>query len=339
MRMRKLDIRSIRSPSLIRVKLIELNALPQSSPVCGLIKVYEMERIAQSYGIIPPNVFYDVFMQQGTQKQISESDQLLSKRQPGRKALGKLRGPRKNASHPLPPPYSSPFASVETLHSVLSRPLTSAPSSVFHSQFAPPLWNQTSFAQQLQHLSSPQNLLLPAEATRVSAAGEDEGAQLSTTGAGEEDALVISIPRTLTQFPLPPLAPMPTVPPAQMITVTMQDTHPNPTYLKNNLVFQGSVLQNLAKKISQKTKKLGTASTNRKCPSCHKINTAMKKRCQFCGEFLIGRPCPKCGTLNHNRTKDCFRCNCPIVSPWERNGMCGNPALPPVCDYISLVVI
>ena len=62
MRMRKLDIRSIRAPSGVRLKLIELNALPQTSPVCGLIRISEVERLAKSYGVIPPDVFYDVFL-------------------------------------------------------------------------------------------------------------------------------------------------------------------------------------------------------------------------------------------------------------------------------------
>lgn len=42
MRMRKLHVRSIRAAPVVRVKLIELGALPSHSPVCGLILVSEV---------------------------------------------------------------------------------------------------------------------------------------------------------------------------------------------------------------------------------------------------------------------------------------------------------
>ena len=50
----------------------------------------------------------------------------------------------------------------------------------------------------------------------------------------------------------------------------------------------------------------------RRCPKCHYVNAPSKKRCQRCGEFMVGRHCPECGTLNHNRTRECFRCNATI---------------------------
>ena len=56
-RMRKLDIRSIRAPPAVRLKLIELNALPPNCPVCGLVKVSEVEHLAKSYGVVLPAVF------------------------------------------------------------------------------------------------------------------------------------------------------------------------------------------------------------------------------------------------------------------------------------------
>ena len=67
MRMRKLDIRSNRAPSSVRMKLVELGALPTHCPVCGLITVRETERLAKSYGIEPPAVFYETFLLQGSQ--------------------------------------------------------------------------------------------------------------------------------------------------------------------------------------------------------------------------------------------------------------------------------
>ncbi len=62
MRMRKLDIRSNRAPSSVRMKLVELGALPSHCPVCGLITVRETEKLAKSYGIEPPAVFYETFL-------------------------------------------------------------------------------------------------------------------------------------------------------------------------------------------------------------------------------------------------------------------------------------
>ena len=71
MRMRKLEIKSIRAASSVRQALINLNALPQSSPVCGLIRVSEVEQLACSYGVEPPQVLYDVFLlQHSDQKQL-----------------------------------------------------------------------------------------------------------------------------------------------------------------------------------------------------------------------------------------------------------------------------
>lgn len=62
MRMRKLNIRSNRAPSSIRMKLVELQALPSNCPVCGLITVKELETLAHSYGVTPPAVFYEEFL-------------------------------------------------------------------------------------------------------------------------------------------------------------------------------------------------------------------------------------------------------------------------------------
>lgn len=62
MRMRKLGVKSIRAPSFIRQGLIQLSALPNSSPVCGLLRISEMERLVTSYDIKLPQVFYDLFL-------------------------------------------------------------------------------------------------------------------------------------------------------------------------------------------------------------------------------------------------------------------------------------
>ena len=65
MRMRKLQVKSIRAPSSVRLCLIKLGSLPSSSPVCGLIKIPEMESLAKSYDITPPPVFYDLYLHAG----------------------------------------------------------------------------------------------------------------------------------------------------------------------------------------------------------------------------------------------------------------------------------
>lgn len=65
MRMRKLQVKSIRAPSSVRLCLIKVGALPSSSPVCGLIRIPEMESLAKSYDLTPPSVFYDLFLKPG----------------------------------------------------------------------------------------------------------------------------------------------------------------------------------------------------------------------------------------------------------------------------------
>ena len=71
MRMRKLDIRSSRAPSSVRLKLVELGALPAHCPVCGLITLREMERLAKSYGVEPPPVFYEKFLSGKSEQKVS----------------------------------------------------------------------------------------------------------------------------------------------------------------------------------------------------------------------------------------------------------------------------
>ena len=74
MRMRKLGIKSIRAPSFIRQSLIKLDALPNSSPVCGLLRISEMERLVKSYDITPPQVFYDLFLSKGKLQEMTGPD-------------------------------------------------------------------------------------------------------------------------------------------------------------------------------------------------------------------------------------------------------------------------
>ncbi len=86
---------------------------------------------------------------------------------------------------------------------------------------------------------------------------------------------------------------------------------------------RSKVLQNLAKKISQKSKRLSNSinsfntkllppsspkATTKPCPSCGHSNPQHKKRCGYCSEFVVGWPCPSCSTLNYHRAKTCIKC-------------------------------
>ena len=168
--------------------------------------------------------------------------------------------------------------------------------------------------------------------------------------------LIVSIPRTLTPFhhtqstissgfnPLP-TNPAATLAPDQATPVSLGGT-------------RRKVLQNLAKKIAQKSRKFTTnsllttsksqplsgpynphfsisnaaemqgqssssslqdgLSTNRMCLSCRMMNPQHKKRCVYCGSFLMGRSCPNCGSLNHNRAKSCTQCRTSMPYTWKR---------------------
>ena len=61
-RMRKLGVRSIRAPPLVRIKLIELHSLPSHSPVCALILLSEAENLVRSFHLPVPNVVYETFL-------------------------------------------------------------------------------------------------------------------------------------------------------------------------------------------------------------------------------------------------------------------------------------
>lgn len=223
MRMRKLDVRSIRAPSAIRLKMIELNALPPHSPVCGLIKVNEMERLARSYGVTPPPVFYEVFMSR-----------------------------------------------------------------------------QSKAGKRLPH--------------SLEEGGGGGGAATAQPLEGGKDGMVVSISRQLVHVDSP----------AQMVSSSIGlQSQPPQSHMSHTTAFKPSTLQTLAKKITQRHRKYNAGvSMVRVCPACHKVNPSLKKRCQYCSQFLIGRACASCGTLNHNRAKDCLKCHTAILplQPGQPNG-------------------
>ena len=61
-RMRKLGVRSMRAPPLVRIKLIELHSLPNHSPVCALILLSEAESLVRSFHLPVPHVVYETFL-------------------------------------------------------------------------------------------------------------------------------------------------------------------------------------------------------------------------------------------------------------------------------------
>lgn len=277
MRMRKLGIKSIRAPPSIRVSLIKLGALPTSSPVCGLLKISEMDRLVRSYNMPPPKVFEDLFLNKSNEDLLESSPDDFKDfcNPPGsKKSIPSL--PSFDVL-PLPPP--SPL-------NTLQRPY------------------QHSF-ELVPHLSS------------------SDGFK-----GRPDDSLVVSLPRALVsvQYPGSQIIPSPnskTKPQSQpqLSQVEPSIEHvPRPTisrtsYSHNNnastFTNRGSILQKLAKKISQKNHKLAASSMTssaRECPSCKRLYPVAKKRCEACNIYLVGRPCPSCGTINYSRCVQCTTC-------------------------------
>ena len=101
-----------------------------------------------------------------------------------------------------------------------------------------------------------------------------------------------------------------------------QHPHSHSSSTLHSHASSSSMLQNLAKKISQKNHRLAAAAaasntstgetTMRSCPTCGRPNPILKKRCQHCGVFFVGRRCQQCGTLNHNRSSSCLKCHSPM---------------------------
>ena len=233
MRMRKLEIKSIRAASSVRQALINLNALPQSSPVCGLIRVSEVERLARSYGVEPPQVLYDVFLlQHSDQKQLPNHS---------RSAVGQTQKLREKSSTI---PSNTPGIATNLMQS--SQGL----------QMYQGTWENQSNLQQ-----GPEGLLFGGTlAPQAGQYGTSQSSSLHmhsvviTTSASDKNALMVSVPRqSLTsRFRL---VSRPVAPPGVMSGLHSSRSYPPPT-------ARGSVLHSLAKKISQKSRKLGKGKTS-----------------------------------------------------------------------------
>ena len=230
MRMRKLEIKSIRAASSVRQALINLDALPQSSPVCGLIRVSEVERLARSYGIEPPQVLYDVFLlRHSDQKQLpnytrktqgegGKKDSVSA----GTSNLGQLRQGLQERWGPTQMLMREQAALMGGSLPFGSSGIDSGRSNFTTSQPSPPTTTHS---------------------------------MVITTAAGDKDALMVSVPRQAltSRFRL---VSRPVAPPGLMTGFHSS----RPSYPP--LVPRGSVLHSLARKISQKSRKLGKGKTS-----------------------------------------------------------------------------
>ena len=299
MRMRKLDIRSERAPSSVRLKLVELGALPSNCPVCGLISVQQFVRLAKSYGLEPPPVLYEVFLSSILQQR----QQILSE---------------------------NPVASPDPFPLEPSR--TSTPPYGIVPYLTSSHDNRSE--DSTDTLTAP-NLIMTSLGTKAT-----NQIHLSGSETDDSNALIVSIQRRYTPFKLP-LSDY-----AGVSNPGSSKPHPQ-SNLVGNLGYSGSrgkLLQNLAKKISQKSKRYTNTvnsirSTNqsavkpnnaapitttssdvpggtRTCPSCKHVNPKHKKRCGVCYEFIVGVQCPSCSVLNYYRAKNCFRCGTNMPSGW-----------------------
>ena len=351
-RMRKHDIRSIRAPSDVRVKLIDLNALPPHCPVCGLIRVPEMERLAKSYGLTPPSVFYDVF-------KAGEPVSPVASTSSSSKKAGRPKKGDKSRSK------GSGSSNKTTMHGMVQ-----------HQQFVTPGGGQSSYAAATYGHHGDGNMMNLVSGAGVGVvssqasnygivpyltSGKDKHGSSVMTSPGvtmtssapistdqitlgigsDSDSLIVSIPRNLTPYKVA----TPTKISGFNPLLTADGSMP---YAQSNqqrpvVLYGGSrsrVLQNLAKKISQKSRKFTTnlnsggplrnsfndpsssssrdyGNNLRVCPSCNQMSPSIKKSCQFCGEFLVGKTCQNCGALNHNRIKECTKCLAPMKSLGE----------------------
>lgn len=334
MRMRKLDIRSNRAPSSIRMKLVELDALPSNCPVCGLITVREMETLAKSYGVTPPQVFYESFLAQGQGQAVQKpagSQQLRMQATPtSSPSQQQQQLPQNLFSYQFDPSDDHPSPS----H--VPRPLK--PSSGQYG-IVPYLTSSSDRVGGIRPaaVSSPNLIMTSLGTTRLT-----NQIHLQDRGGGEKDGegrlppLVISIPREYTRFKVLPHYSVP----GPSAGGGAGGSKAGNLYPGGS---RGKVLQSLAKKISQKSRKLTMNSlrssassvgghtnsvggrdphlssasatsldlpkgTSRQCPSCHQWNAQHKKRCGFCNEFIVGTPCPSCHILNYYRSKTCSKC-------------------------------
>ena len=238
MRMRKLEIKSIRAASSVRQALINLEALPHSSPVCGLVRVSEVERLARSYGVVPPQVLYDVFLLKH-----SDQKQLPNYTRSGAGANAGVKGVVQKVSDNSARSSSSTnlFQSDQGFReSWGNNPLMMEQAAIMASSALP--FGRGSMQFGIAQSSDSITSSLPPTTHMHST--------VITTATSDKNALMVSVPRqSLTsRFRL---VSRPVAPPGIMAG-----------FHSSSRSYCTPVLHSLAKKISQKSRKLGKGKTS-----------------------------------------------------------------------------
>ena len=361
MRMRKLKIWSSRASSLIRSKLVEVGVLPQGCSVCCLISLVHLEQLAKSYGLEPPHVLYDVFLrhvaelgQNGGQHQGQSSrDQMHSsflRREEQASSPGLFQSEDPLQSHSGHAPSSSAAAVASQSYGIVPY-LTSSSSS-----------DRGRSSSEFPSSSSTSNLIMTSLGTKTTNQSYFPASSPAINHSSNNRSplsLIVSIPRKHSPYKV-------SSPGNAFDAMAMRgeqglskSPRPSSSHLgvSSYSGSRGKVLQTLAKKISQKSKRHAASALNvikfpgtggnagpirpsqsapnasanlmssdissgsRTCPSCGNVNPKHKKRCGICYEFLVGVNCPSCSVLNYYRAKTCFRCGTTMPSGWEALAM------------------
>jgi len=363
MRMRKLKIWSTRASSLIRTKLVDVGVLPQGCSVCCLISLAQLEQLAKSYRLEPPQVLYDVFLrrvadrgQNGDQRQEqSPRVQLQGEGQSSRDQRYPYLHRDQQASSPIL------FQSEDPLRSHGGHtPSSSAAAASQSYGIVPYLTSSVSdrggSSLEFPSSTSTSNLIMTSLGTKSTNQSYFPTSSPAFYSSKSPLSLMVSIPRKHSPYKI-------MSPGNAFDTTTMREGGqglsksprlPSHIGASSYSGSRGKVLQTLAKKISQKSKRHAASSLNvakfpgtsqntgggirvsqsapnatanllssdissgsRMCPSCGNVNPKHKKRCGICYEFLVGVNCPSCSVLNYYRAKTCFRCGSTMPSSWE----------------------
>eukprot|EP00731_Ephydatia_muelleri_P021460 Em0014g51a len=357
MRMRKLDVRSIRAPSAIRLKMIELDALPPHSPVCGLIKVNEMERLARSYGVTPPPVFYEVFMArqskagkrlphsleegggegvaapEGEQDGmvVSISRQLVRVDNPAQMVTASI------GAHSQPHHSSSASASsfkpstLQTLaKKITQRHRKSTPSLKKRCQYCSMflIGRACSSCGTLNHNRAKDCLkchtaILPLQP------GQPNGTPMVTLSALSSSADIQSSSHYAPPYPEDEDMEVPLMDGGEEGGEPSSPSFSAPPIRSAVLksLFPGQPQKEESAQVMTKTVYSGNLMASRQCMECGQLNSKMAKKCVQCRSPLQGRACPRCNRPNHNHSTECYKCGGPLpptASRWVYTGMKGH---------------
>jgi hypothetical protein len=346
MRMRKLGIKSIRAPSFIRQGLIKLDALPSSSPVCGLLRIFEMEKLVKSYEIAPPQVFYDLFLNNYEHQEMEETDifkdfdnseeKLIVSFPRALISVSKLEHHYKPVHHPPPPPSGGLSSKTSMLQSLAKK------ISQKNHRLAAASSTTTSMGTRNCHSCGKSHPLAKKRC-------EDCGSFL--TGYPCPMCGVINYSRCSKCIkcgtPLDPSNRTNKQSPLKKTDLLNNDSslhheHPNSESsddshspeLSSYLVappIRNAALKSMFPKGNEssssslvtKTIFSGNLTSSRNCQECGTLNPRKAKKCQQCRAPIQGRPCPKCSRPNHSHSVECFKCGAtlpPTATKWILGG-------------------